>query len=228
LRPGTLPHHRTYGFPYPAVGPGGHDFAPQALMILPSVLRASLSVGSFAKLRLAVAGEGPLRFHRFCPPPLPFRSPCGEGPRGPRLRMTSRLSFESLLELCSLVLRPFAPAALPAFLATTASADFRFALTKRLSPGKALILSLHTVRLYLARLGWISGFTLARTLAARTRPHCRFVFLRSKICSPLPSACPRQLRHRVGPCGSLRLPPSVPAGSFHPAIQPRINQGTLG
>ena len=23
LRPGTLPHHRTYGFPYPAVGPGG-------------------------------------------------------------------------------------------------------------------------------------------------------------------------------------------------------------
>ena len=23
LRPGTLPHHRTYGFPYPAVGPSG-------------------------------------------------------------------------------------------------------------------------------------------------------------------------------------------------------------
>ena len=23
LRPGTLPHHRTYGFPYPALGPGG-------------------------------------------------------------------------------------------------------------------------------------------------------------------------------------------------------------
>ena len=55
-----------------------------------------------------------------------------------------------------------------------ASADFPFALTKELSPGKALILSLHTVRLYLARLGWISGFTPAGTLTARTRPLCRF------------------------------------------------------
>jgi hypothetical protein len=98
-----------------------------------------------------------------------------------------------------------------------ASADFRSALTKQLSPGKALILSLHTVRLYFARLGWISGFTLASTLAARAQPRCRFVFLWSKICSPLPSACPRQQRHRVGPCGSLRLPPSVPTGSLHPA-----------
>ena len=147
-------------------------------------------------------------------PCSPFRSPCGEGPRGPGLRMTSRLSFESLLELCSLVLRPFAPAALPAFLATTASADFRFALTKRLSPGKALILSLHTVRLYLARLGWISGFTLARTLAARTRPHCRFVFLRSKICSPLPSACPGS--HATG------LGLAVPYGYLHRSRQARF------
>ncbi len=60
--------------------------------------------------------------------------------------------FESLLSLCSLVLRPFAPALLPAFLATTASADFSSALTEEISPGKVLNLSLHTARLYRARL----------------------------------------------------------------------------
>ncbi len=59
--------------------------------------------------------------------------------------------FESLLSLCSLVLRPFAPALLPAFLATTASADFSSALTEEISPGKVLNLSLHTARLYRAR-----------------------------------------------------------------------------
>ena len=84
-----------------------------------------------------------------------------------------------------------------------ASADFPFALTKELSPGKALILSLRAVRLYLARLVWISGFAVAGTLAARTRPLCRFVFLRSKVCFPLPSAWPRGLRPTTS---ALRFP----------------------
>ena len=71
-----------------------------------------------------------------------------------------------------------------------ASADFSPALTGELSPGKVLILSLRAVRLYLVRLVWILGFAVASTLTARTRPHCRFVFLQSKVCSPLPSASP--------------------------------------
>ncbi len=99
-----------------------------------------------------------------------------------------------------------------------ASADFCPALTQELSPAKALILSLHSARLYLARLVWIAGFAVASTLTARTRPLCRFVFLQSKYLFPASfgfyrAAC----APRLPLCGSLRLPPSVPAGSFHPA-----------
>ena len=83
-----------------------------------------------------------------------------------------------------------------------ACADFSFALTKELSPGKVLFLSLHTVRLYLARLGWTWGFTVPSQLATRTRPLCRFVFLRSKVCSPLPSAWLAALATR----STLRFP----------------------
>ena len=91
-----------------------------------------------------------------------------------------------------------------------ASADFSPVLTKEISPGKALFLSLHTVRLYLARLAWISGFALAGALTARTRPLCRFVFLRSKVCSPLPSAWPRGLRPTTS---TLRFPTVTSIGS---------------
>jgi hypothetical protein len=35
------------------------------------------------------------------------------------------------------------------------------------------------------------GFAVASQLAARTRPHCQFVFLRSKVCYALLSASPR-------------------------------------
>ncbi len=79
----------------------------------------------------------------------------------------------------------------PPLVATMASADFSPVLTAEISPGKALNLSLQTARLYLARLGWNLGLTLARTLTARTRPHCQFVFPRSKVRSPLRSASPR-------------------------------------
>ena len=72
-------------------------------------------------------------------------------------------------------------------------------------------------RLYLARLVWIAGFAVASTLTARRRPLCgscscgqrfvsRFLRLGRATCAP-----------RLALCGSLRLPPSVPAGSFHPA-----------
>ena len=51
---------------------------------------------------------------------------------------------------------------------------------EELSPGKALILFLRAVRLYLDVFVWILGFAVASTLTARTRPLCRFVFLQSK------------------------------------------------
>ncbi len=99
-----------------------------------------------------------------------------------------------------------------------ASADFSPALTGQLSPGKVLILFLRAVRLYLARLVWILGFAVASTLTARTRPLCRFVFLQSKYLFPASFGFHRAAcAPRLPLCGSLRLPPSVPAGSFHPA-----------
>ena len=59
-----------------------------------------------------------------------------------------------------MVLRPFAPAALPAFFATTASADFSSALTEEISPGKVQNLSPRAAWLYLMRLDdfWASLF----------------------------------------------------------------------
>ena len=107
-----------------------------------------------------------------------------------------------------------------------ASADFPFALTKELSPGKALILSLHTVRLYLARLGWTLGFTVAGTLTARTRPLCRFVFLRSKVCFPLPSAWPRGLHPTTS---ALRFPTvtSIGPGRIVSSCENQPMLGTL-
>ena len=107
-----------------------------------------------------------------------------------------------------------------------ASADFPSALTEELSPGKALILSLHTVRLYFVRLVWISGFTVASTLTARTRPLCRFVFLRSKVCFPLPSAWPRGLRPTTS---ALRFPTvtSIGPGRIVSSCENQPMPGTL-
>ena len=52
----------------------------------------------------------------------------------------------------ALLLRPFAPRALPRFLATTASADFFPALAGKISPGKVQNLFPRAVRLYPMRL----------------------------------------------------------------------------
>ena len=64
--------------------------------------------------------------------------------------LSSLSSF--VLALCTGVLRPFAPAALPAFFATTASADFSAILTAEISPGKVQNLSPRAVWLYPLRL----------------------------------------------------------------------------
>jgi hypothetical protein len=70
-----------------------------------------------------------------------------------RARFLRRPPVPSLAsELRSLVLRPFAPPPLCGFSATTASADFFRALTRRISPGKAQNLFPRAARLYLMRL----------------------------------------------------------------------------
>ena len=68
---------------------------------------------------------------------------------------------------------------------------------------------------------WTSGFALASTLTARTRPLCRFVFLRSKVCSPLPSASPRGY--------TLRFPTvtSIGPGEFLSTHEKQPMLGTL-
>ena len=54
------------------------------------------------------------------------------------------------------------------------------------------------------------GFAVVRQLAARTRPRCRFVFLRSRVCYPLLSAFPS----RFGVAVSLWLASSPPSSAF--------------
>jgi len=98
-----------------------------------------------------------------------------------------------------------------------ASADFPFALTKELSPGKVLILSLRAVRLYLARLRMDMGL---RGGQHAYRPYAASLPVRVPTVEdlfPASFSFPSTVARRVGPCGSLRLPPSVPTGSFHPA-----------
>ena len=67
---------------------------------------------------------------------------------------------------------------------------------------------------------------MASTLTARTRPHCRFVFLRSKVCSPLPSAWPRGLRPTTS---TLRFPTvtSIGPGEYLATHKKQPMLGTL-
>ena len=92
---------------------------------------------------------GSPRFHRFCPLHSPGDHRSG---RALRFQIPPQLPF-SPLSRSALLLPPFAPPALPRFLATTASADFFSALTEKISPGKVHILSPRAVRIYRMRLG---------------------------------------------------------------------------
>ena len=89
------------------------------------------------------------------------------------------------------LVKPFAPAALPAFFATTASADFSSALAVEISPGKVQNLFPRAVWLYLMRLDDYWALLFPASSPPAPRPHCQFVYLRSKVCSPLLSASPR-------------------------------------
>ena len=98
-------------------------------------------------------------------PPRPPRPPESTGglrgrgrgsqPLGRRLRMTRRRLAASEV---SSRLRPFAPAAFTAFLATKASADFCPPLSGQISPGRVHGLSGRAAGLYLVRLSVTVGF----------------------------------------------------------------------
>ena len=94
-------------------------------------------------------------------------------------------------KLRSLVLQPFAPAALPAFFATTASADFSSALAEEISPGKVQNLSPRADWLYLMRLDepWASLFPASLPPApGLTASSCS---CGKRVCYALLSASPR-------------------------------------
>jgi hypothetical protein len=116
-----------------------------------------------------------------------------------------------LLQLRSLVLQPFAPAALPAFFAITASADSCSTLVEQVSPGKVQNLSPRAARLYPMRLDdlWASLFVASLPPAPG---------LTASSCSCGREFATRFFRLRLAatPCVSLRLPSSAPVGSFHP------------
>ena len=80
---------------------------------------------------------------------------------------------------------------MPGLFATTASADFSSPLREEISPGNVQNLSPRAAWLYLMRLDEPLGFAVRSQLAARTRPRCQFVFLRSRVCYALLSASPR-------------------------------------
>jgi hypothetical protein len=111
----------------------------------------------------------------------------------------------------SLILQPFAPAALPAFLATTASADFSAVLPTEISPGKMQNLSPRAAWLYHLRLGGLRASLLPASspnavgLAASSSSYGRGFATRFF-----------QLHLPATPCASLRLPPPAPIGSFLP------------
>ena len=128
MRPVTLPHHRTCGFPHPAVETSSYIAVCQKFRKVPPrdrrrQARRSSTASARCTLRETARRGRALRFQ--IPTQLPF-SP-----------LPSSVWF----------LPPFAPPALPGFFATTASADCSHALTRELSPGKVQNLSPRAVRL---------------------------------------------------------------------------------
>jgi hypothetical protein len=99
-----------------------------------------------------------------------------------------------------LVLRPFAPAALPAFFATTASADFSSNRFEEISPGKVQNLFPRAAWLYRMRLDdfWASLFSASLPPASG---------LTASSCSYGREFAFRffQLRLAAAPCGSATV-----------------------
>ena len=158
MRPVTLPHHRTYGFPYTAVEPSsGHNTARPEGISKPSASRTLLSVERFANSSMvsppsARHGCTVSAYWRFR---VGNRSCCARN-SSPHISPVSS-SFSSSVPWF------FGPSLhhhYSGFFTTTASDDFFRALTRKISPGKVQNLSSRAVRLYLMRLDdlWASLF----------------------------------------------------------------------
>ena len=115
LRPGTLPHHRTCGFPHPAVGSSG-NLPSQTTRPVESEhsdrLGACCPRPAVSQSRVATAVVRPCCFVRY----LLFRPVLGLAPYVPSALGSSRLS--------------------PGLLATMASADFSSLLSEEISLGQ--------------------------------------------------------------------------------------------
>ena len=100
LRPGTIPHHRTYGFPYPAVGPAASLAARQAGRRKPTASR-TLCIAFCREFRGSRSG-----FHRrrlaTAPPLLPPPAPHLVPPAGKDL--AARDSGKTSFTLCQILL----------------------------------------------------------------------------------------------------------------------------
>ena len=180
MRPPPLPHHRTCGFPHPAVEP--------------PVLRSGSS-------RKTMTSEWTLRGRCGCTA-SPSEPSVGWWPQLPRPTPSSFLSARSPDSSSSLsVLRPFAPRSF-----RTASTLLRSWLTSpALSRWRSPRVRTGTFCARRRTLPDASGgpwdFAVARQLVARTRPLCPFVFLRLRICLQLLSAWPSRDR----PCRSVTV-----------------------
>ena len=161
LRPSALPHHRTCGFPHPAVEEGDRSWSGRQVSCIaffhksrrhPGLaLHSAPSSGlhpSSNRLRRSGVATAVVTPRRFAEP--------------------ARLAPSSPFSSYSLLLRPFAPPGFPGFFATTASADFSPALTNEISPGKVLALSPRAARLYRAPFGSLRA---SLYLASSPRTH---------------------------------------------------------
>ena len=168
MRAVTLPHHRTCGFPHPAVEPGSGVNPLRPAMVMKPLALLPWSLHS-APLRCISSGAGLLPLGRFLQAgpllysPLPELSrKCALGSLldcfGKLLAPLSRV-LPAGLSLGSLALRSFRLS--PAFFTTTASADFCRALARQISPSKVSNVSTRVVGLYLLRLSVTVGFRIS-------------------------------------------------------------------
>ena len=176
MRPGTLPHHRTCGFPHTAVGPRG---------MLPSQPRA---------LHNPEHSDG---LGAFCVRPVVSRSRVATVIVAPCRFVRSRVIQSSVLVGS---VRSFGPSLETPFGSCVPPSLLRPLLTSRSlsTPGspRVSVCSFRSRLWALQGAASDSGFVFASTLAPDILPLCPFVFLRSNVCLPPFRAAP--LRRRPG------------------------------
>ena len=190
-------------FSHPAVGAGG-------LQRIESTRPAGVPAVRHSALSFAALPPNAPRLPQSARPPestggFPVRDRSFEA-----FRATSGAAPESGCQPVSSRLRPFAPAAFTAFLATMASADFCPPLSGQISPGKVHGLSGRAAGLYLMRLSVTVGFRGSQH-THRSHPASLSVPVRTVVPLIHPSSSAAVARQRLGLhydcCHSTRQPP---------------------